>query len=207
MAKNEKQVPATVDADDLANTLFDELGDTINLDTIEKRTDEILEALDASHGTRFVQGARNLYFDADLEGRAFVIVSDPHFTWVEDNFSKNGGRKQVARCLVRLVEYDDETGERILHVAKEARIQGAYALNQIRSMTRNELVGSVIWTLARNYDGDAYTTGGGNVEYPRMLAPFKRGEDTPVRDNVGDMDFISRAKLMAERTKALKGGK
>jgi len=178
---------------------------TQELETIEiadisamvQRTQEMLETLELAHGTRFPWGSKgNILFEKHLEGRAFAFVSRPILAEIEDTFNK-GATKTIARVMVR--RFNPETGE--LLPAQEARLQGGYVMSQLRAMTDNEMVGSYLWTLARDMDDSPYQRGDG-WEYPRKLAIFDEASDSPADASL-DKSWVDSVQETAMKVAAL----
>ena len=190
-----------------AITLVDADGTTIsmtplvtNIDVlaVEKRTRELLELLQLSHGSRFPDNqTRNVMYDKDLEGVAFLIVSPINFRETPDNFTK-GKMRTVANAVIQL--WNVRTSE--LSTPRMAQFGGGYVLNQLRGMTEHELVGSYLWTLARDEDVEPYTRGDG-YEYPRKLAPWDVTKDTPVNASGSDQTSTWSERVEANAKKLL----
>jgi hypothetical protein len=168
-----------------------------DISALVQRTQEMLETLELAHGTRFPWGSKgNILFEKHLEGRAFVFVSRPILVEVEDAFNK-GQTKTIARVMVR--RFDPESGE--LLAEQEARLQGGYVMSQLRAMTDNEMVGSYLWTLARDTDDSPYQRGDG-WEYPRKLAIFDVSSDTPADASL-DKSWVDSVQETAMKVAAL----
>lgn len=197
MTTNAKQaVPVTPGYDPLSVELVP-VAEEFDIGRIIERTAEMLEVLFQSNGTRFPWGTRSaLAYEGEMEGRAFLIVSQPVSAEVEDNFNK-GAKKTVIRALIRF--FNPETGE--LLPVREARFQGGYTVNQLRGMTERDLVGTYLWTLARDMDKSPYQRGDG-WEYPRQLAIWDSVNDSPA-DAKYDMSWAENVEATARRVAEL----
>lgn len=137
-------------------------------------------------GTRFPGDRDPLLYDKNLEGVPFVFASMPVSKTVNGKF----GERDVVFILVRF--YDPTTEE--LSDATRVMLSGAYIINQIRRMTRGELIGSNIFTLARNENMPRTRQGA----YPLMLAVWDESLDSAAsaaplegHDNDGSWTFDS----------------
>lgn len=186
-------------------TIVDADGNTISLTpiitseqldvlAIQKRTAELLELLKRSYGSRFPEsGQKNIFYDKELEGVPFLIVSPVQFR--EAPGFKKGESQTVANCVIQL--WNAKSGE--LGVPKMAQLAGGYVRNQLRGMTENELVGSYLWTLARDEEADPYPRGDG-WEQPRKLAPWDVTTDVPAQAANAAMTWSERVEANARKT-------
>lgn len=136
------------------------------IDALWRRTEEVAKlptGVFPSFG-----GSAGLY-PKQLLGVPFVFVSTPVFRTQNGRF----GEQEVAQAYICVF---DDTWK--LQPAEQATFTGAYLLNQLRSATPRELVGSYVWTIApnprfRRVDGKS----------PLMLKIYEAG-DTPPDDDV-----------------------
>lgn len=171
--------------------------ESIDVQSLVQRTHEMLDTLVSAHGSRFPWGSKgDILYEKYLEGRAFAVVSAPILADIEDTFNK-GQRRIIARLLVR--RFNPVTRE--LLPAQEARLQGGYVLSQLRGMTEHDLVGSYLWTLARDEDDSPYQRGDG-WEYPRKLAIFNPDVDVPTDASL-DQSWAESINDTAKRVAAL----
>lgn len=169
----------------------------IDVKALIERTNEMLVLLEESHGSRFpFSNQNNRLYDKDLEGRAFVIVSQLIFTEIPDDFKK-GENKRIVRFLCRI--YNPMSGE--LGPVRSVQLAGGYVLSQVRGMTDNELIGSYLWTLARDKDLSPYQRGDG-WEYPRRLAIYDAETDSPVSD-ADELSWAERVESNAKKVAAM----
>jgi hypothetical protein len=193
---NRTTVPAIPDYDAMEVELVP-VTNEFDIGAILARTGEMLEHLTDANGSRFPWGARsNIAYEKELEGRAFLFVSAPLPAEVEDAFNK-GQTKNIMRALVRF--YVPATGE--LMPPREARFQGGYTVSQLRALTERDLVGSYLWTLARDEDESPYQRGDG-WEYPRKLAIWNPETDAPVEPRY-DMSWSESIEATARKVAEL----
>jgi hypothetical protein len=171
--------------------------ESIDIGHVLERTNEMFQYLEDAHGSRFPWGARSaIAYEKELEGRAFLFVSKPVQAEVEDAFNK-GRMKTIIRVLVRI--FNPDTRE--LLAPREAQFQGGYTVNQLRGLTERELVGSYLWTLARDLDESPYQRGDG-WEYPRKLAIWDASQDSPAEAKY-DMSWAESVEATARKVAEL----
>ena len=169
------------------------VADEFDIARIVERTTEMLSVLYQVSGSRFPWGSKSaIAYEGELEGRAFLITARTQEAEIDDNFNK-GQKKLIVRTLIRL--FNPETGE--LMPDREARFQGGYVVNQLRGMTERDLVGSYLWTLARDETKTPYQRGDG-WEYPRMLAVYDSANDSPA-DAKYDLSWSEGVEEMARK--------
>lgn len=139
--------------------------DATEVEALWRRTEEVAK-LPTGVFPSFGGGA-GLY-PKQLLGIPFVLVSAPVFKTQAGKF----GEQEVAQAYICVF---DDTWK--LQPAEQATFTGAYLLNQLRSATPHELVGSYVWTIAPNprfkrVDGKS----------PLMLKVYEAGDSPPDDD-------------------------
>jgi hypothetical protein len=147
------------------STLTDILSVThADLDNIWARTSTYL----ASPQSRFTAGGGATLvglYDRDLAGWPFIFVSAPTYRTRKGKF----GDQETCEVYVQRID------GHLLGEPELASLQGRYILNRMKGMSVVELVGSVIWTLARNPEWPALPSG----KQPLGLAIYDPASDQP----------------------------
>lgn len=134
---------------------------------IRERTEMLAQHARDNGDTQRFLGQRSLgWYSKMLEGVPFVVVSEPIYRTDKAPW----GEQEVAQAHVRLYDWEHgrETDSQLV------TFQGRYLLNQLRAMTMNELVGSYVFTIARNPAMPLTPQG----VYPLMLAVYDVTRDS-----------------------------
>lgn len=134
-------------------------------------------------GTHFYQGTVNLpRFTKALVGEGFFITSDPLYK-TQPKSDKRDFASEVVQFTIRRIMLTASGQPSGLLGAELATLSGAYLLNQVRSMTINELHGYP-WTVWQN---DLFTIReqvDGRI-HPYMLALYDPWVHQPQEDTAG----------------------
>lgn len=139
---------------------------------IRERTTMLVEhARQHGEAHRFLDDdAEYGWYSRDLVGVPFIIASEPVWRTQKAPW----GEEEVAQMNVRL--YDWATGRE--SEPKSVTFNGRWLLNKLKRMTANELVGSVVFTIARNTTKPLTPQG----VHPYMLAAYDPTRDAPPPD-------------------------